>query len=184
MTIYQLRVWLLPNPPLQFEPETDVWRDIEVDGSHTLAALHETLFDAFDRHDTHGYAFRTRNEHGIATRSYVHPQMYSGEQSWPAMDDAEIDQFLDRAIPDDVTASAKEQFRDLHKNPPKEGNAAETTLSDLDLDKSQTLFYEFDFGDAWEHHIEVQDISDGGLDSEPVVVNQQGDAPSQYPEYE
>lgn len=184
MTIYRFRVWLFPNPPLEFEPETDVWREIEVDGSHTLAAFHEAIFDAFDRWDSHAYKFLTRDEHGIATRSYTHPQLYSGDQSWLPMDDDEIDQFLERAVPDDATEEAKERFRELRKNPPEEGNAAETTIDELDLEESRTMFYEFDFGDGWEHHIELQAIREGTLDGEPVVVDEQGDAPPQYPEYD
>ena len=184
MTTYRFRVWLLPNPPLEFEPESEVWRDIEVDGSHTLADFHEGIFEAFERWDTHAYAFRTRDEHGIATRSYVHPQMYSGDQSWPPMNDEDIDQFIQQAVPDDVPKEAKDRFRDLRKNPPDEGNAAETTIDDLDLEQSQSLFYEFDFGDGWEHHIELQEIREGSLDGEPVIVDEQGDAPPQYPEYD
>jgi len=49
MSIYRFRVWLLPNPPLAFEPDSEVWRDVTVDGSHTLAALHKGIFEAFDR---------------------------------------------------------------------------------------------------------------------------------------
>lgn len=184
MTIYRFRVWLFPNPPLEFEPETDVWREIEVDGSHTLAAFHEAIFDAFDRWDSHAYKFLTRDEHGIATRSYTHPQLYSGDQSWLPMDDDEIDQFLERAVPDDATEEAKERFRELRKNPPEEGNAAETTIDELDLEESRTMFYEFDFGDGWEHHIELQAIREGTLDGEPVVVKERGEAPPQYPEYD
>ena len=181
MTIYRFRVWLLPNPPLEFEPETEVWRDIEVDGAQTLADFHEGIFEAFDRIDTHAYEFLTRDEHGIATRSYVPPQLYSGDQSWPPMDDADIDRFLERAIPDDEPAEARERFRDLRKNPPEEGNAAETTIDDIDPTKERTLFYEFDLGDGWEHQIELQETSEGSLDGNPVVVDEQGEAPPQYP---
>jgi hypothetical protein len=108
MTTYRFRVWLLPNPPLEFEPETEVWRDIEIDESHTLTDFHEGIFEAFDRFDTHAYEFLTRDEHGIATRSYAHPQMYSGDQSWQPMDDDEIDQFLEHAIPEDAPEEARE----------------------------------------------------------------------------
>lgn len=184
MAIYRFRVWLLPNPPLEFEPDTEVWRDIEVDGSHTLTDLHEAIFNAFDRWETHGYEFLTRDEVGIVTRSYVHPQLYSGDPSWPRMDDAEIEQFIDRAIPDDVSRDAKERFCDLRKNPPQEGNAAETTIEEIDPEQLQSLFYEFDMGDGWEHHIELQETREGSLDSEPAVVDEQGDAPPQYPEYD
>ena len=182
MAIYRFRVLLLPNPPLEFEPETEVYREIEIDGSSTLADLHEAIFDAFDRYDSHAYEFLTRDERGIATRSYVHPQLYSGEKSWQPMDDEEIDRFLDHAIPDDEPEEAKDRFRELRKHPPEEGNAAETTIDDLELDQSQTLFYEFDFGDGWEHHIDIEAIREGSLDYDSVVVEKQGAAPPQYPD--
>jgi len=76
MTVYRFRVLLLPNPALEFEPDTEVWRDIEITGSATLTELHEAIFDAFERYDTHAYEFLTRDEHGIALRSYAHPQMH------------------------------------------------------------------------------------------------------------
>lgn len=73
---------------------------------------------------------------------------------------------------------------ELRKNSPEEGNAAETAIDELDLEESRTMFYEFDFGDSWEHHIELQEIREGSLDGEPVVVDEQDDAPPQYPEYD
>jgi hypothetical protein len=34
--------------------------------------------------------------------------MYSGDQSWQPMDDDEIDQFLEHAIPEDAPEEARE----------------------------------------------------------------------------
>jgi len=180
MVTYVFRVWLQPNPPLGFEPDEEVWRDIEVDASHTLADFHEAIFDAFDRWDSHAYEFITRDADGIALRSYVHPTLYDGGPSWRAMDDEEIDRFVDQAVPDDVSEGAKERFRDLQSDPPTEGNAAETTIADLDPEQLGALSYTFDMGDNWEHYIELQDTRDGSLESEPTVVDEQGVAPSQY----
>lgn len=180
MTIYVFRVWLHPNPPLGFEPDEEVWRDIEVDGSHTLEAFHETVFGAFERWDTHAYEFTTRDKDGIALRSYVHPQLYDGGLSWQPMDDKEIDRFIDRAVPDDATDDAKERFRDLQSNPPPEGNAADTTVEELDPEQLGALSYTFDMGDNWEHYIEFQDTREASLDGDPTVVGKQGEAPSQY----
>ena len=84
MSTYVFRVTLLPNPPLEFEPAAEVWREIAIEGSQTLNDLHAAIFEAFDRWDTHGYEFLTLDEYGIATLSYVHPSHYSGEPSWPA----------------------------------------------------------------------------------------------------
>lgn len=182
MTTYLFRVLLLPNPPLDFAPDAEVWRDLEVDDSHTLADLHEAIFEAFGRHDTHGYEFLTHDEDGIATRSYVASALYDGSPSWPSMDDEDVDRFVEHRVPDDVTADAEQRFRELRTNPPEEGNAAETTIEALDLDTSQSLFYEFDFGDSWEHHVELREISAGTLEDDPRVVERQGDAPEQYPD--
>jgi len=112
MTSYVFRVWLLPHPSLEFEPDEDVWRDIEIDDSHTLAQFHEAIFEAFERWDTHAYEFITRDEDGIALQSYVHPQLYDGGLSWQPMDSNEIDRFIDQAVPDDASEEAKERFRD------------------------------------------------------------------------
>ena len=180
MTVYVFRVWLHPNPPLEFEPDEEVWRDIEVDGSHTLAEFHEAIFEAFERWDSHAYEFITRDEDGIALRSYVHPQLYDGGPSWRAMDDAEIDRFIEQAVPDDATEAAKERFRDLQSNPPPEGNAAEKTIDELDPEALGAISYTFDMGDNWEHYIELQDTREESLDGGPGVVDQQGTAPSQY----
>jgi hypothetical protein len=181
MTRYLFRVRLLPNPPLEFEPEAEVWRDIEIDASHTLAAFHEAIFEAFNRFDSHAYEFITRDDDGIALRSYVHPQLYDGGPSWRAMDEAEIDRFIDRAVPDDASEDAEERFRELQSNPPAEGNATETTIEDIDPEQLGAISYTFDMGDNWEHYIELQDVQEGSLDGAPVVVDEQGDAPPQYP---
>lgn len=181
MTSYVFRVWLLPNPPLEFEPDEEVWRDIEFDGSHTLAEFHKATFEAFERWDTHAYEFITRDEDGIALRSYAHPELYDGSPSWRAMDGAEIDRFIEQAVPDDASEDAKERFRDLQSNPPPEGNAVETTIDELDPDTLGALSYTFDMGDNWEHYIELQDTREGSLDGDPNVVDKQGAAPPQYP---
>ncbi|MXV60974.1 hypothetical protein GS429_02635 [Natronorubrum sp. JWXQ-INN-674] len=181
MTSYVFRVWLQPNPPLEFNPDDEVWRDIEIDESHTLAEFHEAIFDAFERWDTHGYEFIARDGEGIALRSYPHPQLYDGGPSWPPMDDEEIDRFIDQAVPDDVSENAKQRFRELQSNPPTEGNVADTTIGDLDSEGMGVLSYTFDMGDNWEHYIELQETREESLDGAPAVVDEQGTAPPQYP---
>lgn len=49
MTTYVFCVWLHPNPPLGFEPEEEVWRDIEIGGSHTLEDFHEAIIQTLGR---------------------------------------------------------------------------------------------------------------------------------------
>lgn len=182
MPSYVFRVWLLPNPPLRFEPDGEVWRDIEIDGAHTLAAFHETIFEAFERWESHGYEFVTRDEDGIALRSYVHPMLYEGGPSWRAMDDEEIDRFIDQAVPEEASAEATARFRDRQSNPPTEGNAADTAIDHLDPKGLGAISYTFDMGDNWEHYIELRETREGSPASDPVVVDEQGEAPPQYPD--
>jgi len=182
MARYVFRVRLLPNPRLGFDPDEAVWRDLAVDGTHTLAAFHEAIFQAFDRHERHTYEFLPRDEDGIAVRSYVDPHLYDGGPSWRAMDDEEIDRVIERAVPDDVSEAAKSRFRDRQSEPPREGSAADTTIDDLEPDRLGSLSYTFDMGDTWEHHIECQRTREGSLDCDPVVLDEQGAAPPQYPD--
>lgn len=184
MTVYTFRVVLRPNPPLGFEPDTDVRRDIELDGSHTLADFHEAIFEAFGRWDMHGYEFTTYNDDGMATRRYVGPHFYDGGPSWPATEDSEIEKLIERAAPDDVSGDVKERFRDLRSDPPVEADAAETTIEEVVSEHSGALHYEFDFGDGWEHHIEHRETQSGHRDGEPHVVDEHGAAPAQYPDFD
>jgi len=110
----------------------------------SLAKFHEAIFEAYERWDSHAYEFITRDEDGIALRSYVHPQLYDGGASWRPMDEEEIDRFIEQAVPDDAAEAAKERFRDLQSNPPPEGNAAETTVDELDPKGVGALSYIFD----------------------------------------
>lgn len=188
MTSYRLRVSLYPNPPL-FEPEEadeadrTVWREIEVDASHTLDDLHVAIFAAFDRREQHTYQFVTQAEDGMITRSYVPPDIYDGRLSWPRTRAAEIESLLDRVAPADASEAAKDRFRDLQEDPPPEGNAAETTIADLDLEAGVSIYYLFDFDEEWEHTIEPRDIDEESVAGEPILVAKQGDAPSQQPDH-
>ena len=61
------------------------------------------------------------------------------------------------------------------------GNAAATRLSALGLTPSTKFYYLFDFGDSWEHIVEVisvQDKEPGGR--YPAVVERHGESPLQY----
>jgi len=179
MTIYVFRVWLQPNPLLGFEPDEEVWRDIEINGSHTLAAFHEAIFDAFKRWDSHAYEFITRDKEGIALRSYVHPHLYDGGVSWPPMDDGEIGRFIDRAVPDDAAAEAKERFRDLQRTPDGRQRRGHDGRGTRPRTTGRALLH-VRYGDGWEHSIDLQEAREGSLDGGPAVVNEQGEAPPQY----
>jgi len=66
--------------------------------------------------------------------------------SWPPIDDGEIGRFIDRAVPDDAAAEAKERFRDLQRNPRRKATRADTTVEELDPEQLGALSYTFDMG--------------------------------------
>lgn len=181
MTVYRLRVTVLPSSPL-FTGDETVWRDIEVDDLHTLSDLHEAIFDAFDRFDAHLYEFVLYNETDFPERTFVDPHSHDGSPSWRPKEDTEIERLLEQMAPDDASEEAKEYFRDAHANPPSEGSVADTTIADLELSIDDMMDYLFDYGDSWEHHIEVRETSDESLDGEPAIVAEHGDSPPQYPD--
>jgi hypothetical protein len=181
MTVYRLRVTLLPSSPL-FTGSEDVWREIEVDDSDTLEALHQAIFDGFDRTDRHLYEFTDTNDYGHPRRSYVDPGSFDGSLSRRPLGSEEIELLVERVAPDDASDEAIAAFRDVQTDPPPEGDAAETTIADLDLAEGDTLRYLFDFGDHWEHTVDVRDVRNGALDGPPAVVEERGDSPPQYPD--
>lgn len=130
------------------------------------------------------YEFTTYDETGIATRRYAMPQRYSGEPSWPPMDADEIERAISQVGADDESQEAKERFRELQSDPSEEGNASETTVADLDPARLRWLHYLFDFGDRWEHVIEIEESREGTLSDDPRVVERHGPIPSQYPDPE
>ena len=46
------------------------------------------------------------------------------------------------------------------------------------------MYYLFDFGDNWEHRIEVREVNDGSLEEPPKVVAEHGEVSDQYPDPE
>jgi len=65
------------------------------------------------------------------------------------------------------------------------GDVADTTLASLALEHGQHLRYWFDFGDDWEHLVEVLAVEDAPERGHfPTVTNRVGDSPAQYPQWD
>jgi len=180
LTIYVFRVWLQPNPLLGFEPDEEVWRDIEINGSHTLAAFPRGYF----RRVQGGTPTPTSSSH--ATRRVSHlelrPPTPLRRRSELATDGRRgIGRFIDRAVPDDAAAEAKERFRDLQRNPRRKATPW-TTVEELDPRTTGRALLHVRYGDGWEHSIDLQEAREGSsLDGGPAVVNEQGEAPPSVP---
>jgi Plasmid pRiA4b ORF-3-like protein len=62
--------------------------------------------------------------------------------------------------------------------------SAATRLSRLGLERGQKIAYLFDFGDEWRVVLTVAAIEAADDGRYPRVLERQGDAPPQYPDYE
>ena len=131
-----------------------IWRVIAMRGDQTLDDLHEAIFAAFDRFDSHLYSFyfpkgpRRRPSAGPVPREYTAPLMVE-----------EPDPF-----------GTQRRF-----------NAARTQLDTLGLKVGQQFEYLFDFGDSWWHEGRVAQIGfvvDGRR--YPEIVETHGRSPAQY----
>ena len=61
------------------------------------------------------------------------------------------------------------------------GNAAVARLNALGLTPGTKFYYLFDFGDSWEHIVEVISVQDKEPEGRyPVVVERHGESPLQY----
>ncbi|HHY71327.1 MAG TPA: plasmid pRiA4b ORF-3 family protein [Thermoanaerobacterales bacterium] len=61
----------------------------------------------------------------------------------------------------------------------------ETTIEDLGLYKGQKIYYLFDFGDMWEFELNLIKIDKNlPLPLRPIIIEEKGEAPLQYPIWE
>jgi len=132
-----------------------VWRSVVVRGDETLEDLHEVIFAAFDRDDSHLYSFFFPKAAARRSRSGKQPREYTAPEGFHP-DPFGIDNRYD---------------------------AASATLDELKFKVGQTFEYLFDFGDEWWHEIEVEAIGPPeSVGTYPRIVAQRGASPPQYPE--
>lgn len=180
MTSDAFHVWVLLNPPLEFDPDEEVWRDSNLDGCRTVAEFVQSIFAAFERWVSHGFEVVTRDEAGIALRRCVHPHLSDGGPSWPPVDHEAIDRFIDQAVPADAFGGNTDQFREFQSDSPTEGNAADTTIDDPNPDELRSLSDPFIMGAGWDYSIERQEPREGSLVGGPTVIGKQGEGPPLY----
>ncbi len=78
--VYNLKVFLTAGPVDEFEDE-EISREIHIQGHHTLHDLHLTIFDAFEREESHLYEFNLGSSPADRSKLYF----YSG--GWGDDDD-------------------------------------------------------------------------------------------------
>lgn len=143
---------------LKYDKRT--WRMIEIKPDATLDALHQAIFEAFDRYDEHLYTFYfgdkptsksySRNDDAIEFR---HPVYFEEDAN---------------------------KFLDDHS---EFYNAAESKLSGLNFRVKQKFEYLFDYGDNWWHEITFEGKVDDDGGEYPRVSASKGVSPPQYDNY-
>ena len=62
--------------------------------------------------------------------------------------------------------------------------ADEAIIGQMNFYKGQRMLYVFDFGDWWEFDIEIIDILEESYEGGPKILQQKGENPQQYPDYD
>ena len=135
----------------------DIWRRIAIRGGQTLDDLHEAIFKAFNRFDTHLYSFyfpppdsrTSQNLWSMVKKSteYTHP--YHLEESF---------------------GQERQRY-----------NAQKTTIESLPLNPRRVFWYLFDFGDEWWHKIVTQKCDEKPPSGRyPRILEKKGKSPPQY----
>ena len=150
MQVYSTKVALL------YDKRT--YRNIEILENQTLADLHESIFEAFERYDEHLYSFFLTRK---ATKSI-----------------RVIYDFPEITHPMNLESQIDFGFKDRY-------DAAKTKIGELTLGEKEKLYYLFDFGDEWWHELTILKIRDTeNLKGFPKIVKISGESPAQYPDYE
>ena len=128
-------------------------RIIEAEEDCTLEDLHETIYRAFDRNESHLYSFFITGE---------------DTQSFRKIRDATEITHPDFCDDDFGSGASRE-------------SAAQVTLGDLDLEEGEVFHYLFDFGDEWWHRIRVDAVAEDKQGTNRIkTVKSIGESPPQY----
>lgn len=125
-----------------------VWRRLSVPINTTFGGLHEVLQNAFGWQDSHLHDFEIYPHKG--------ERPAQGDQDNPAL----------RLVPDE------ELFNYSGEIPMKMENAVK--LSECLPTK---VIYNYDFGDGWEHEIEVEEVTDDNKVNYAVCLDGEGNTP-------
>jgi hypothetical protein len=143
--IYEIRITLNGSKP-------PIWRMVAVPSDITLGELHEVVQIAMGWTDSHLHQFRLQDKGFKPSPQEIARRFQQGD----------IDEtFLDRVGGHRVFVTKVTPWGDPTEMEGEDENAV--SLGDVCPEVKSKLIYEYDFGDGWEHTIEVQKI----VDAEP-----------------
>lgn len=160
------------------------WRQIAIAGDQTLDDLHWAIFHAFDREEEHLYSFYLPRpgDRGQArlrrATEYTHPDA-AEEEPEPA----------ESAALATLSATHRAQLAALGfdlstiTRPRRALDASRATIDSLGLRTGRKFIYIFDFGDSWEHDLEVESTdAPRERGRYPRILASRGKSPPQYPD--
>lgn len=132
-----------------------IWRRIKVNSNISFETLHCIIQSVFDWRGEHLYAFRKMFYTDDRRRCFL---------------------CLDYKFDDEFTLSFRNYLDKSHF--PNEGDyeAKDILLEDFFKKTKDTIVYEYDFGDGWEHKITLESIEEGKL-LYPICVKGKGKTP-------
>ena len=149
-------VSLLFRVKASWSPKT-LWRDILIGADRSLVDLQEAINTSFGLDFDHLWFFAKGQSYWESPVKYRSPLEFEYPDPW--------DEWFDMFLP---------KREEKH-------NAADVTLSELELSKGDRLCYLFDYGDEWRFYmILTKMMRDGQGDLAPVEVRRVGDDVEQY----
>lgn len=134
----------------------EVWRRLVVPLNYTFPMLHNALQIAFGWKDYHLHEFYLYEGKGPVDISYINHSGFHKEGYKPVLNLVCDDEAL--SYPNDVKMRMEKDIR----------------LSEIPFQQAK---YNYDFGDNWQHYIEVEEVMDDYDGNYPVCLDGKGDAP-------
>jgi hypothetical protein len=147
--IYEIRITLHDTKP-------PIWRTVAVAGDITLGQLHEVIQITMGWTDSHLHQFIQRDKALRATPAQLRALI--AQERW---DEVDVGKRGERVFTDPEFAEVEFLGEDENR----------VTLAGVCPKVKSKLIYEYDFGDGWEHAVEVQKIYEPKPDVEyPVCL--------------
>jgi len=155
MKAYQIKIELVDSKPL-------IWRRVIIPADVTFRRLHDTIQFSMEWLDSHLYEFEFPEEKLRITNdeeAYEEFKFYQGKYKGKAL--------TKRTDPHGMIARILET---AIRQP-------QTVKIDRYLEKYKTITYVYDFGDNWQHKVELEKVIDDYEFGYPIILEGEGACP-------
>lgn len=155
MKAYQLKVTLIDAEPV-------IWRRFVIPAGTNFQRLHDTIQFAMGWQEAHLFQFEVEEE----------SLQISGDHE--AVDEH---QFYLKEFKGKVLTEEEDPYRYISKKLQYNMRKAKNVKIDQFLDKYKSITYIYDFGDNWEHLIEVEAVIENYPVGHPTLIDAEGACP-------